>query len=140
MPRLDVAAVLSGDTPNGHAVESTVAETTRSLRRSRRVSSIPQNGTGPATPKTSDKIVTIKKQYLGTRDCGDGDGDGDGKPDQVPLSSSSKKRKVESKSAPGAAVRKSRSKYDIPDEMLTNPNSPLVRARLRVSLLIYVIM
>ncbi|KAI0550833.1 Asx homology domain-containing protein [Xylaria curta] len=100
------------------------AETPRPLRRSSRTPSISQGGS--AFPSPSGRGVPIKKQdfLVGIA------ADDDGKPDELSDPPTAKKRKVEPKSTKRAA-RKSRSKWDTPDEMLTDPNAPLAKANLR---------
>ncbi|KAI1284665.1 Asx homology domain-containing protein [Xylaria sp. FL0933] len=122
-PRNKVAKAIdaNGDTTRGN----NMTETPRSLRRSSRVSSISIRGSPAAPP--SDKSATRKKQEFGIVTSGSDDG----KPDELELPTPSKRRKVNPDPKPRAAPRKSRSKWDNPDEMLTNPNSPLVKAMLR---------
>ncbi|KAI0801662.1 Asx homology domain-containing protein [Xylaria sp. FL0064] len=111
----------NGDTARGN----NMTETPRALRRSSRVSSISIRGSPAAPP--SDKSVTRKKQEFGLVTSGSDDG----KPDELELPTPSKRRKANPDPKPRVAPRKSRSKWDNPDEMLTNPNSPLVKAKLR---------
>ncbi|KAI3334966.1 Asx homology domain-containing protein [Ustulina deusta] len=113
------------DFSSGSAVGSNLAETPRLLRRSSRTSSISQRGSPAASPL--DRGVTMKRQDFGIAISGDDDG----KPDELSLPPRSKKRKVDPKPVPRVSFRKSRSKWDNPDEMLTDPNSPLVKAKLR---------
>ncbi|KAI0434726.1 Asx homology domain-containing protein [Xylaria sp. FL1042] len=107
------------------AIRNNIEETPKGIRRSSRVSSISIRGS-PAAP-SSDKSVTMKKQEFGIVTSGNDDG----KPDELELPTPSKKRKVNPDPTPRVASRKNRSKWDNPDEMLTNPNSPLVKAKLR---------
>ncbi|KAI1745833.1 Asx homology domain-containing protein [Xylaria scruposa] len=100
------------------------AETPRPLRRSSRTPSISQGGS--AFPSSSGRGVPIKKQDFPVGIAADDDG----KPDELSDPPTAKKRKVEPKSTKRVA-RKSRSKWDNPDEMLTNPNAPLAKANLR---------
>ncbi|KAI1429570.1 Asx homology domain-containing protein [Xylaria sp. FL1777] len=107
-------------------IRTNSAETPRVLRRSNRASSISQRGSPAASPL--DRSVTMKKQEFGIGISGNDDG----KPDELALPPTSKKRKVDPPTpTPRVSFRKSRSKWDNPDEMLTDPNSPLVKAKLR---------
>ncbi|KAI0437688.1 Asx homology domain-containing protein [Xylaria telfairii] len=101
------------------------AETPRLLRRTRRASSISQGGS--AAPSPSGRGVTIKKQDFPIGIAADDDG----KPDELLDPPITKRRKIEPKPTQRVAFRKSRSKWDNPDEMLTDPSSPLVNANLR---------
>ncbi|KAK5631173.1 hypothetical protein RRF57_006888 [Xylaria bambusicola] len=119
---------------NSHAVESTMAEPTRLLRRSQRASSTSQKITTTSPVPPLDKGVTAKKQefeigILRDDDC---------KSDELSLSSTLKRRRLDHESSPRIASRKSRSKWNNPDDMLTDPKSPLVNAKLRVSLIVQI--
>ncbi|KAI1129471.1 hypothetical protein F5Y10DRAFT_152233 [Nemania abortiva] len=102
------------------------AESSRMLRRSSRASSISQSGSSALSP--SGRGVIIKKQDFVVNIAADNDG----KPDELSDAPTSKKRKAaDFGPTKRVAVRRSRSKWDNPDEMLTDPNSPLVKANLR---------
>ncbi|KAI8950833.1 hypothetical protein F4801DRAFT_547760 [Xylaria longipes] len=106
-------------------VSGNSAETPRPLRRSSRTSSISQSGS--VAPSPSGRGVPIKKQDFPVGIAADDDG----KPDELSDPPTAKKRKVEPKPTKRVAFRKSRSKWDDPDEMLTDPNAPLAKANLR---------
>ncbi|KAI0525345.1 Asx homology domain-containing protein [Xylaria bambusicola] len=108
--------------PNDHVDEGTMEASTPLVRRSKRFSSSSQR---IASSALSDKSVTVKKQESGISINGDGESD------EVSLSSASKRRRLNHESSPHVASRKSRSKWDNPDDMLTDPKSPLVNAKLR---------
>ncbi|KAI1310152.1 Asx homology domain-containing protein [Xylaria venustula] len=101
-------------------------ETPRVLRRSRRASSISQRPSPAAS--SSNGSATKKKQELGVDNSGNDDGGSGASPQPPPTS---RKRRADPVPNPRVTFRKSRSKWDNPDEMLTNPNSPLARAKLR---------
>ncbi|KAI1754525.1 Asx homology domain-containing protein [Xylaria castorea] len=101
------------------------AETPRRLRRSSRTSSISQGGSAVLSP--SGRGVPVKKQDFPIGIAADDDG----KPDELSDPPTAKKRKVEPKPTKRVALRKNRSKWDNPDEMLTDPHAPLAKANLR---------
>ncbi|KAI0969715.1 Asx homology domain-containing protein [Xylaria arbuscula] len=101
-------------------------ETSTVLRRSSRTSSISQKPS-PAASSLNGNAAT-KKQELGIDNSGNDDGDLGASPHPPPTS---RKRRADPVPGPRVTFRKSRSKWDNPDEMLTNPNSPLVKAKLR---------
>ncbi|RWA13535.1 hypothetical protein EKO27_g1536 [Xylaria grammica] len=110
------------------AVRSNSPVTPTPLRRSSRTPSISRRRVSTVAP--SGRGTTVEKQQdLKTSIFSNGGG----KPDRSSLSPTSKKPKVDPKPPPRVTLRKRRSKWDDPDEMLTDPNSPLVDARLRVS-------
>lgn len=110
------------------AIAGNPAQNSTMLRRSSRASSsISQSGSSTLSP--SGKGVTIKKQDFVVSIAADDDG----KPDELSDVPASKKRKVDVHPTKRVAFRKSRSKWDNCDEVLTDPNSPLVNAKLRVS-------
>ncbi|KAI1117267.1 Asx homology domain-containing protein [Nemania sp. NC0429] len=116
---------VSPDHSQHAATMESAVESPRVLRRSSRAVSISQNGSSALSPP--GRGVTIKKQD----DVAETTAEDDGKPDELSDAPASKKRKVDSKPAKRIAIRKSRSKWDNHDEMLTDPNSPLVKAKLR---------
>ncbi|KAI0422039.1 Asx homology domain-containing protein [Xylaria grammica] len=108
------------------AVRSNSPVTPTPLRRSSRTPSISRRRVSTVAP--SGRGTTVEKQQdLKTSIFSNGGG----KPDRSSLSPTSKKPKVDPKPPPRVTLRKRRSKWDDPDEMLTDPNSPLVDARLR---------
>ncbi|KAI0490835.1 hypothetical protein F4859DRAFT_25100 [Xylaria cf. heliscus] len=113
------------DSRSQAVISGNSTEAPRSLRRSRRTSSISQAGSTAILP--SGRGVPIKKQDFTIGIAADDDG----KPDELSDPPTAKKRKVEPKPAQRVAVRKSRSKWDNPDEMLADSNSPLISANLR---------
>ncbi|KAI0457935.1 hypothetical protein F5B21DRAFT_57018 [Xylaria acuta] len=119
------AKAKNSDLSSQAAVLANSAESPRPLRRSSRASSTSQGGSTALSP--SGRGVPIKKQefLIGIA------ADDDGKPDELSDPPTVKKRKVEPKPTKRVAFRKSRSKWDNPDEMLTDPNAPLAKANLR---------
>lgn len=109
-----------------YAALETPVEGSRGLRRSSRAASTSQNGSSTLSPSSSG--ITVKKQDLLVETAAEDDG----KPEELSDAPASKKRKVDPKPTKRIAIRKSRSKWDNHDEMLTDPNSPLVKAKLRV--------
>ncbi|TGJ83870.1 hypothetical protein E0Z10_g4875 [Xylaria hypoxylon] len=107
------------------AVGSSSAVTSTLLRRSSRTSSISQSG--GSTPSPLTRGIIMKKQDFRTSIAGNDDNE----PDELSLPPTPKKPKVDPKPTQRVALRKSRSKWDNPDEMLTDTNSPLVKAKLR---------
>ncbi|KAI2633848.1 Asx homology domain-containing protein [Xylaria nigripes] len=109
------------DDPKGQSSEARESPGVSKLkRRSSRTSSLSQGGSSGTSP--SGLGASIEKQDFGVVAP-----ENDAKPDE-PVS---KKRKVDVKPTQRGAPRKSRSKWDSPDEMLTNPNAPLASAKLR---------
>ncbi|GAW12526.1 hypothetical protein ANO14919_018960 [Xylariales sp. No.14919] len=108
------------------AVRSNSPVTPTPLRRSSRTPSISRRRVSTVAPSGGGTTVE-KQQDLKTSIFSNGGG----KPDRSLLSPTSKKPKVDPKPPPRVTLRKRRSKWDDPDEMLTDPNSPLVDARLR---------
>ncbi|KAI0866073.1 Asx homology domain-containing protein [Xylaria cubensis] len=113
------------DPSNQAAASKNSAETPKPLKRPSRTPSISQGGS--AFPSPSGRGVPIKKQDFPVGIAADDDG----KPDELSDPPTAKKRKVEPKSTKRVTVRKSRSKWENPDEMLTDPNAPLAKANLR---------
>ncbi|KAI0194141.1 Asx homology domain-containing protein, partial [Xylaria flabelliformis] len=113
------------DPSNQAAASKNSAETPKPLKRTSRTPSISQGGS--AFPSPSGRGVPIKKQDFPVGIAADDDG----KPDELSDPPTAKKRKVEPKSTKRVTVRKSRSKWENPDEMLTDPNAPLAKANLR---------
>ncbi|KAJ8129115.1 hypothetical protein O1611_g4517 [Lasiodiplodia mahajangana] len=103
----------------------TPAEGSKMVRRSSRASSISQSGSLTLSP--SGRGVIVKKQDFVVNIAADNNGE----PDELSDAPTSKKRKVDIKPTKRVAFRKSRSKWDNHDEMLTDPNSPLIKAKLR---------
>ncbi|KAI0408059.1 Asx homology domain-containing protein [Xylaria palmicola] len=96
-------------------------------RRAGRAASFSQSGS-PAMSSPSGRGVSIKKQDFEVAIAADDDG----MPDELSyITVPPKRQKVHAAPTPRVTFRKSRSKWDNPDEMLTNPNAPLVEARLR---------
>lgn len=108
------------------AASESPVESSRVLRRSSRATSISQNGSSALS--SSARSVTVKKQDFVVETAAEDDD----KPDELSDAPASKKRKVDPKPTRRIAIRKSRSKWDNHEEMLTDTNSPLVKAKLRV--------
>ncbi|KAJ8119498.1 hypothetical protein ONZ43_g3558 [Nemania bipapillata] len=113
------------DSNSQPAVMRNPAQDSTMLRRSSRTSSTSQSGSSTLSP--SGRGVKIKKQDFVV----DIAADDDGKPDELSDVPTPKKRKVDVQPTRRVAFRKGRSKWDNEDEMLTDPNSPLVKAKLR---------
>ncbi|KAI0119940.1 Asx homology domain-containing protein [Nemania sp. FL0031] len=116
----------NGVDPNSQSsAVRTPAEGSIMVRRSSRTSSISQSGSSTLSP--SGRGVIIKKQDFVVSIAADNDGE----PDELSDPPTSKRQRVDSNPTKRVAVRKSRSKWDNHEEMLTDPNSPLVKAKLR---------
>ncbi|KAI0188712.1 Asx homology domain-containing protein [Astrocystis sublimbata] len=107
------------------ATASSTTGTPRSLRSSRHTSSIAQAES--VTDSPSGRGVPVKKQDFPTAIAADDDG----KPDDLSDQASTEKQKANPKPTKRVLIRKSRSKWDNPDEMLTAQNAPLAEADLR---------
>ncbi|KAI0537774.1 Asx homology domain-containing protein [Xylaria digitata] len=114
------------DSKDESAVATTSTVTATPLRRSSRTSSISQSARSTASPL--GRGIVLKKQDVKTSTAGDGDGNGEVDELSPPPH---KKPKGDTKLAQHVTSRTSHSKWDNPDEMLTNHNSPLTTARLR---------
>ncbi|KAF2963859.1 hypothetical protein GQX73_g9715 [Xylaria multiplex] len=108
------------------AAETNSAVASTPLRRSSRTSSVSQSARSTMSPLS--RGIVLKKQDLINSTVGDGDSDGAVAKLAPPPH---KKPKGDIKLAQRVTSRMSHSKWDNPDEMLTNHNSPLVKAKLR---------
>ncbi|KAI3323232.1 hypothetical protein HD806DRAFT_105365 [Xylariaceae sp. AK1471] len=116
-----------GDGLNGQpAVASNSVETPKQLRPGSRASSNSKSSSAGKTP--TRRGTPIKKQDFEIAAAAVADDEEDELAAEEPTP---KKLKVIAKSTQLAAFRKGRSKWDNPDEMLTNPKSPLVNTKLR---------
>jgi hypothetical protein len=116
-----------GDLNGQSTVASKSTETPKQLRPGSRASSISKSESAGQTP--TRRGTPIKKQEFEVAAAAVADDEEDELAAEEPTP---KKVKVIAKSTQLAAFRKGRSKWDNADEMLTNPKSPLVRAKLRV--------
>jgi len=120
---LDEIAVSRPDSVNAEG--GALNESTRSPRSRSRSSSISKSESATKTP--SRRGTPIKKQDFQIAATADDEED-----ELAAEEPASKKPKTARKPIRLATFRKGRSKWDNPDEMLTNPNSPLVKTDLRV--------
>jgi hypothetical protein len=120
---LDGMAVPGPDSVNAQGV--TLDESTGCPRSRSRTSSMSKSESAAKTPFR--RGVPIKKQDFQIAATVDDEED-----ELAAEEPASKKPKTAPKPVRLAKFRKGRSKWDNPDEMLTNPSSPLVRTNLRV--------
>ncbi|GAP92728.1 putative proline-rich early nodulin protein [Rosellinia necatrix] len=94
----------------------------------RRASRTPSSShSDQSTSSPSRRGVAMKKQDFVVGIAANDDG----KPDELSDVPTPKKRRVDDRPVRRIVVRRNRSKWDDPDEMLTNSDSPLVNAKLR---------